>query len=221
MVKARLGHVHGFRHTVESQEALEMKAANYIQRALTGKAGWKGRMDEWLTAGKLGLSDSRACLQQLEKCISLDCSSSEFPPIKASLGRMKVLWLFPESWVKITMHIHITPPQNPAKTNKNKQTKNIISAFSPFWTKELLTYKSYIEPAVQILKSAYSFPITLSFFFFIFIKEFLLWFCNLISKHCGREEKWGRGYRYCSSALHSSTHTLWKRAGTKWSSKSP
>jgi len=53
-------------------------------------------MDEWLTAGKVELSDSRACLQQLEKCISLDCSSSEFPPIKTALGRMKVLWLFPE-----------------------------------------------------------------------------------------------------------------------------
>lgn len=88
----------GLGHTVESQETLEMKAANYIQRAMAKQttAGWKGRMDEWLTAGKVELNDSRACLQQLEKCISLGCSSSEFPSVKAALGRMKVLWLFPE-----------------------------------------------------------------------------------------------------------------------------
>lgn len=96
MVKARLGPVCGLGCTVESQETLEMKVANYIQRSMAKKTtvGWEGKRDEWLTAGKVELSDSRACLQQLEKCISLDCSSSEFPPINAALGRMKVLWLF-------------------------------------------------------------------------------------------------------------------------------
>lgn len=96
MLKARLGPVCGLGHTVASQETLEMKVANYIQRSMAKKTtvGWKGKTDEWLTAGKVELSDSRACLQQLERCISLDCSASEFPPINAALGRMKVLWLF-------------------------------------------------------------------------------------------------------------------------------
>lgn len=84
-----MGPVCGLGYAVESQESLEIKAVNDIQREMAKQttAGWKGRM----TAGKVELSDSRAHLQQLEKCISLDCSSSEFPPIKAALGMMKVI----------------------------------------------------------------------------------------------------------------------------------
>lgn len=71
------------------------KSRNYIQRAMDKQTGWKGRMDEWLSAGKVKLGNSRAFLQQLEKYISLNCSCSGFPPVKTALGRMK--WLFQDS----------------------------------------------------------------------------------------------------------------------------
>lgn len=86
--------MHGLERTVGSQETLEMEAANYIQSAMAGKEGWKGGMDECLTAGRAELRDSRACLQQQNYtitnqnktnkkalttiCVSLDCSSSGF-----------------------------------------------------------------------------------------------------------------------------------------------
>lgn len=38
------------------------ESSKFIQRAMAKQtaAGWKGRMDEWLTAGKVELSDSGA-----------------------------------------------------------------------------------------------------------------------------------------------------------------
>lgn len=69
-----------------------VESTNYVQRAMDEQTVWKGSMDEWLSAEKGKLSNFRAFLQQLEKSISLNCSCSGFPPVKADLGRMKLLF---------------------------------------------------------------------------------------------------------------------------------